>query len=228
MKLPTDKKERVKILVMILLGVTVVLYVTIQFGLGPVIKSISEKRARIRETSEELAQAKKEINRMTADLARNKETLIKLKEISSKYVIMPVLHNYILSATDIVEAQAKKVNVKLDSVREQGITEFTAAPGQQSSTRFLKCYTIRVSLSCGYNDLIKLIQQIENVNPYFCITSLSITGQPDKDVARHQMSFDLQWPTWVDQEMPLKLDAKLSELQREFVMERNVESNEKK
>jgi len=229
MKLPTDSKERAKILVMILLGVVVVLIVTVQFGLRPVLKSISNKKAAIEDTREKLAQAKKEIKQMSADMAKNAETLIKLKDISSKYVIMPVLQNYSLGATEIMESQAKKVNVKLDSIREAGISEVADMPGQPSSKRLLKCYNLRVSLLCGYNDLTRLIQQIESINPYFCIVGMSIIGQqPDKDVTVHRISFDLQWPTWADLEMPLKLETKLSELQKEFVVEEKVESNEKK
>jgi hypothetical protein len=217
MKLPTDKKERMKVFLMIGIGVALVLFVGIFYGIAPVLKSRSDTQAKILELKAQLDQAVKESKQSQPDIAKSREALLKLKNISEKYLLRPILNSYVLPAQDVIETEAKKLGIKA-AVTEVSLGEI---PGRQSTKT--KAYTAHVALECGYNQFIKLVQRIEAANPYFCITAISITGQPAKDPRRHSITFDIQWPTWVDLEMPDKLDAQLEKLnETSRLIERDV------
>jgi hypothetical protein len=217
MKLPTDKKERMKVFLMIGIGVALVLFVGIFYGIAPILKSRSDTKAKIVELRAQLDQAVKETKQSQPDIAKSRETLLKLKTTSEKYLLRPILNSYVLPAQDVIETETKKLALKA-TVTEVSLGEI---PGRRSTKT--KAYTAHVSLECGYNQLVKLVRQIEAVNPYFCITAISITGQPARDPRRHSVTFDVQWPTWGDLEMADKLDAQLEKLnETSRLVERDV------
>jgi hypothetical protein len=205
MKWPEDKKERMQWLVMIGIGTVVVLYVAVQFGIMPILKSKKAKLARIEELKVEIANAEKEIKQRTKDEAENKEVLQKIMDISEKYVLKPVLGlNYKITAGEVIEPVAKKQGLKIDSLRQVAI-------GVEASQSSLKAFTARTVLSCGYNDLVKLIREIEASNPFLSVIAVTVTSQGPESPEKHLVTFDVEWPVWADTEMPAKLSKQLKD-----------------
>jgi hypothetical protein len=211
MKLPTDKKERMKWLAIIVVGSLAAVFVAIYFGIIPILQKRSQLKAEIADLQDKLENAKKESKQKDRDVESNRKTLLSIKDISSKYIIKPVLNNYVLMASDFIESQAKKAGFKSVTVSEKGFANIAVRAGDES-TKTVKAYMVSVSVQCGYNDFVKLIRQIESANPFYCVTAISIGGQPAKDPRQHVIAFDIQWPTWIDVDMPNKLDAQLSQL----------------
>jgi hypothetical protein len=134
-------------------------------------------------------------------------------------MIKPVLNNYVLEATDFIESQGKSVGVKVTGVHEGGFTEVS----RLGDIRNAKAYIVHVNVECGYSDFVKLLHQIESANPYYSVSSITITGQPIKDPRKQLIAFELQWPTWSDTDMPAKLDEQLAEVAK-LEMEEQLEA----
>ncbi len=199
MKLPTDKAERTKILMIIGIAVIGVGYVAYSFGLSPLLAKQRATSARITELEDLLWRGKNDINMIPINLKQNCETLEQILDISEvkRQILRPSLGNYLLVASDIVESRADALNLKIDKINETiarknmprtGVTTNPNAP------RFMP-YAVNVSLACGLADLVQLVRALEEDNPYLCITRLGVienTQTPES----HAVSFDIQWPIW--------------------------------
>lgn len=214
MKLPEDKKERAKILALIAVGAVGVLYMVIQVGITPLLKSKQAKIARIQELKEELKKARREIDQVPRNRKKNYEGLLRIKEVSEKYALHPRLGNFLLVVTDILEKRAEKLGIELESIREIGISEIPQNSSKGKENAF-KSYGVSVALTCSFHDVICFLREIESSNPYLCIFGLGITGQPEENPEKHRVSFNVQWPIWADYEMPARIEEQLQGLQSE-------------
>jgi len=208
MKLPEDKQERTKVLVLVAIGGIAVIFGIIQGVINPMRTYKQEQANRLIELGDQIEKAKRAINRASSDEERNIEAVTRIKEISDKYILHPVLGNFLLGPTRILERNASSVGITLDSVREVGISEILQDTRKKIDNVF-KSYTVRVSVACGYTDLAKFLKEVEAGNPYLCMTSMTITGNPDADPETHAITLDIQWPVWADYEMSTALEKQL-------------------
>ncbi len=205
MKLPEDKKERVKILFLIGFGTVGVLYMVISLGIKPLLKSKQTDKAEIERLTAEKKTSEGIIKGMAADKKENFETLRQIKDISDKpYLIHPLLgENYKLVVQRIVARRARNVELKPEPIREVG-DKTIAKYGAD-----IKAWTASVSLVCGYNDAIRFMREFEENNPFLCITTIEILAQPDPE--KHRVTFRAQWPIWANRRMPAWLNKELAE-----------------
>lgn len=209
MKLPEDKKERMKVLILIGIGVVVAIGLIFKapvVGILPVLKSKKEKLAKIEQLKTEIAAANKEIKQLDKDKAENLDILRKIAEVSGKYVLTPVLGNYKISASEVIEPIAKKYNIKIEQIRQIGIS-------QEAGQTSVRAFGARVILFCSYENTRHLIAEIEQKNPLISVMNISITGKTENR-EQHAVSFDVQWPVWADTEIPVKLAQQLKELDK--------------
>lgn len=207
MKLPEDKKERNKILALIGIGAIVVVAVLFKMpviGIMPLLASKQAKLAKMEVLRDDIEKANKEIKQHEKDKVENLEVLKKIIETSDIYVLKPVLGNYKLSASEIVEPAAKKMNIKLDQMRQIGV----APEANQTSYR---AFSARVAVFCSYYEMVKLIREIEAGNPLLSVLNISITAQAEFP-EKHLIAFDVQWPVWADVETSAKLAKQLQDL----------------
>ena len=209
MKLPEDKQQRTKLLIVIALASILVILGITHGIIGPSVKYKKDLRARLADNSDQVAAAKDQIRRVSRAFAADRERVARIVELSDEHVLHPVIGNYLLSATEIIEKHAQALDLKTAPLREVGISEIPR-PRKSKIENALKCYAVRVSLSCGYDDLCKLLTSLEQDNPYLTITGLGITGQPDTDPERHSVTFDIQWPVWADPGTPDELRQQLN------------------
>ncbi len=211
MKLPDDKKERQKILGLIAAGVIAVCYVGYTYGIKPLLQKRQNAITKITELDGKLWQANLDIKQIPVYMQQNNEIIDGIIDISENKlnVLHPNLGNFLLVAEGIIEKHAKNLKLTIKDVQK------IAQPGKRlkkenteidpKAPRFAS-YTVKVEMECGFLDLTKLIHAIEEENPYLCITSLAIIGQ-EENVTQHALSFEVQWPIWVNPRQPIKLMA---------------------
>ena len=204
MKLPEDKQERMKIFALIGIGVLIVI-VLAYLGIKSLRESKSAKIATLEELHKQQKSANIEINMMSRDNEVNRETVTEIIEISDKYVLRPVLGNYLLKAKEILKKYEKELDIKFEEIRDSGIS---AVP---HGARVYNIYTTRIRVECSYHDLIRVIREIEADNPYSCVTTISIATLAD-DPEKHTINFDVQWPVWADPEKSVELVKQLKDI----------------
>ena len=124
MKLPEDKKERTKVLALIGIGVIFVVGLIFKapvVGVLPLMKSKKDKLAKIEQLKKDTEDANKEIRQHDKDKAENLEVLKKIVNESTKHVLKPVLGNYKISASEVIEPIAKKSNLTIQQIKHIGV-----------------------------------------------------------------------------------------------------------
>ena len=207
MKLPEDRKERVKVLSLVAIGVVAVLNGLFAGVLRPHIRKQNDRRTRIAELTEQMEKGRRNISRMVKGQRRNMEVLRDILYVADEkgYILMPRLGNYLLGATEIIESSMQRAGLSGFEVREVGILQLPQPP-TETVERALKSYSVHIDMECGIHDLVRLLQIIEEENPYVCISGINVEGQVGKPAA-HRVGFDVQWPIWVDFETPDALRA---------------------
>jgi hypothetical protein len=217
MKLPEDKAERNKMLGLIGVGVIALAYVTFAFGISPFFQKQNAAEIRISELDDRLWKSKKDIQNAPLNSQKNNELLTQILEASEKeqHILRPSLGNYLLVATDIISRHADAVGITIESISETRPTNSQLPEGHDPNGPRFKAYTVNVKLTCNVLELMKLIEALETANPYLCITRMGIFGRAT-DIEQHAVSFDVQWPAWIDNDLPLQLAAEqLSDEERE-------------
>lgn len=209
MKLPEDKTERNKILILIAIGVMFVGYGGHMFVLTPFLQGRQETQASVAELEEKLWRARQDIDITPHNLERNREAVSHILEISEtrRQILRPNLGNYLLVAADIIGRHADTLGLEIESINETVATGPAPRGGEvDPNAPRLRAYSVNVSLTCGMHDAVRLLRSIEVENPYLCITRLGVIGRLESPT-EHAVSFDIQWPIWVDPTYPVRLAA---------------------
>ena len=214
MKLPTDKKERIKVIVLIAIGAIAVIWGLVVVVLKPYRTRKSEKAAAIKDFHERLEKGHRKITTMMRGRLKNAEILREIVQTStvSNFVLRPRLGNYLLGATELIERYAARANVPIESIDEVGTMQIPK-PKNRPTGNIFDSYGISVDLECRLCDLIRLLKAIEQENPYMCVTGLTIAGQPNKS-GKHSIGFGVQWPVWADPETPDRLKEQLEKARK--------------
>ena len=211
MKLPADPKERAKILVLIGIGTAAVLFTLVSLVIKPLLAHKAEYAKETAELKDRIDAAQRDWNRMLKDRDRNTDVLegIVKNVIKTGYILQPRLGNYELGAREYVERIAQAQGLTLESAHEIGITQIPTAPGQNQEPTF-RCYNMRIVLFTGLPELVRLLEALQAGNPYVCVTGIAVVPRKE-DPARHQVSFELQWPIWSDLMLPGALETRLAD-----------------
>ena len=209
MKLPEDKNKRTKVVALIAAGALGVLYGLFAGVLQPMARAKAGYVERIAQLQEDVSKAKKQVSRMTQDRDDSIEALRTILAESEKTVLTPRLGNFLLGATDIIDAAAQRADVILDNTREIGVAQLPAISGSKEPHSF-RSYAVALSATLDTPALIRLLGQLEAQNPYLCISEIRITAR-DGAPGEHNMSVRVQWPAWNDPDLPDVLRAELHE-----------------
>jgi len=206
MRLPEDRKERLKVFALIAIGAVAVAFTVAQLAVRPLFRSRSAKRQRIAELRGEMDAGRLEIARIDA---RRKELLELVQEIhglSVSNVLQPVLGNYLLRATELVEKEAAQAGLQFAQLQEVGRADLPkgSRPGK------LSYYSLRATLECGLAELIRLLETIEKANAYLCVADLSIMAQPPTP-DRQKVNLVIQFPVWNSPDIAEQLERDLEQ-----------------
>ena len=212
MKLPEDKKERAKILILIAIGAVLAVYGVGFLVVKPLLKGKTEQSEQIASLQEKLRRAGLAINRIESDKASISNSLTELDVIANQkgMVLRDRLGNFLLGATEIIDTHAREADISGQVVSENGISKVPQST-KRTAPPIFDTYTVTVHLEAGVHELLRMLQSLERSNPYLCVSSLVITGQPGKP-GKHAVSFEVQWPIWADSKMPQRLQDQLKEL----------------
>ncbi len=207
MKFPTDPKQKMQIYAGIAVGVIAAIVLIFMFVVQPMQATQEKKVATITTLKDTIKKADIDIKQTEPDRLARRKLLTEMIDFSNKYVLPPVLGNYQLKAREIVETQAKKMDIKIEPPREAGITDIPF----RGTAGILKGYSLRVTMKSGAHKLLYFLREIETANPYISVTAVNISGQENTDPMNHIITVDIQWPIWTDPEFPIKLEEMLKE-----------------
>ena len=208
MKIPESRSDRIKFFIVVGLAAALSLLGIAEVVVVPLMRSWRTSVERLAQCQEGLRLAHGVIARVPIDRQRNREALAEITSASEKFILQPMLGNYVLPASEIIEMRLAAHSLTMDPMREIGITDVPLAR-PKDPRKTLSLYTARVSSNCGYNELVDLIADIEGSNPYICIANLTITGDAKADPEHHRTTFDVQWPIWVDNQTTESLKSQL-------------------
>lgn len=210
MKLPQDKKERQKVFIALGLGAAFVLYGLYAGVLTPLLNKRAEFTAKKDALGKDLEKANRAIRKIDADQTLKTETLRRIRADAEKYFLKPRHgeENFLFDATEKVEAIGKRAGIVIepDTVREPASSQIPQTP-RRKTDNVIKAFSVRVSFSGGYADIVRFVREAETSNPYLSIVSLAIGGRPPPDEDRHSVNMVLQWPVWDRPEVIAKLEA---------------------
>jgi len=190
--------------------VVVVVYALVAFVIAPTRAKRADTAEQIENLEGDIDRAWKVIKRVNAGQAAHLETLEAIMEEAEgeRYILHPRLGNYLLPASEFVNACAKACGAEVKTIAEGPLSAVPQTTTRKTANTF-RSYTVRVSVECGYSELVKFLKCIEESNPYVCICALNITGQGGNP-ENHTIGFDLQWPTWADLDTPKKIKEDLA------------------
>lgn len=197
MKLPDNKKERIKILAMILMGGLAVIFAIFQLIILPVMESHKKNLASLEKKQAEYEDMMTEL-RKAQTVQKQFDAVGAQVAALSVYLAQPILGTYLIGIQANLEQFSNEAGLRLNPASEIGFAEI---PGKKKngSKHLLKSYGIRMTGSGGYPQLLDLIHQLEESNSLLCISELSIMSQSSIPES-HQISFSIEWPVWAEAE----------------------------
>lgn len=192
MKLPTGKKERAKVLVLIGMGVIVLIIVLVQLVVIPILDSrhklsedLAEYQARVKKARNEL-KASKQIQ------AEFDAVSGKLRAIADNYLLHPILGSYLVGVSEALDPQARDTGFTIEDLQERGIQALRLR-AKETSVRAYNAYSVQLVGQGSYDEIVAFLKSLEDRNPYVCITELKVSGQPDTP-ERHRVALRIEWP----------------------------------
>lgn len=222
-KLPDNPADRKKVIAALCIGGLGFVYLVFTFGIQPYLAGMQTRRARVVELEDSIWRAQNDLNSVDRNLEQNAQVVKDLLSASEslRYILRPSLGNYLLVATEIINTAAAGLHLSIDNVSE--VPRPPAPPAKSKETpasskdketppsaaaRFAP-YTVNVSLTGGLHPLIQFLNRLESANPYIILPRMVIMEQSEIDPERHFVSLHIQWPTWVDDDHPRRLEAEL-------------------
>ncbi len=203
MKLPTEKRDRIMVFVLIGVGSAAVIYAATQLALRPFLGRWAKARTEQAEVQEQLTKAATELAGIARRRVEYAAVTSRVAVVAREHVLQPILGTYLLRVREMLDTYAAGCSVKIESIREVGVLQIDEK--RDGFPRVFKAYGALISGTGTYDGLCRLIQKIEESNPYVCIGNIQVTGQPDnRDV--HRIAFSAEWPIWKDMEAPIGED----------------------
>lgn len=167
-----------------------VLYAAIFFGLAPLLNSMTIAVSTIAEYDEKIEKAQAFI-RQRDQLNREYATAQARIQAASGKIPIPVYKNYLMNMEKTILWHAEGLPVTVENVVAQA-----QIPIREGKSRFMQ-FQARVTAKSGFAALMKLMERLEQENPYLSIALLSITPNNDSPEL-HQISLVISWLVWVD------------------------------
>jgi len=202
MKLPANKKERAKILVLIGMGVIVLIIVLVQLVAIPILDSRRKLREDIEEYRTRVEKARRELRASKQIQAEFDAVSGKLKAIAEDYLLHPILGSYLVGVSEALDPQARESGFTIEDLQERGIQALRLR-AKEASGRAYNAYSVQIVGQGSYDEIAAFLKSLEGRNPYVCVTELKISEQPDTP-ERHRVTLRIEWPIEAE---PARTDA---------------------
>lgn len=215
-RLPVNPSDRKKVFAAMAAGGLALLFVAFTYGLQPYRASVHARRERVAELENEIWSAQKDLSAI--DRVRDQNNLIVALILAAseqdRHILRPSLGNYLLVATDVINRAAAGLYIDIDAISELPRTAATAPGKSEEATtepqpnRFAP-YSVNLSITGGMHELARFLHRLESANPYVTVTRLIVMQQSADNPEKHFISLHLQWPIWVDEGHPQRLQAEM-------------------
>ena len=192
MKLPTAKKERAKVLVLIGMGVIVLIIVLVQLVVIPILDSRHKLHDDLDEYHSRVEKARRELKASTQIQADFNAVTGKLRAIAENYLLHPILGSYLVGVSEALDPQARDTGLTIEDLQERGIQALRLR-AKETSARAYNAYSVQLVGQGSYDEIVAFLKSLEDRNPYVCITELKMSGQPDTP-ERHRITLRIEWP----------------------------------
>jgi hypothetical protein len=207
MKLPANKKTRTQMFLLAALLAAAALWGLWIGVAAPLRRTGRMRQGRIVTLRTDIQTAERRVRQMAADEEANAELIARIAS-EDAYVLHSRLGNYLLSATEAIDAVAREAAVDIEAITEVGVS-VRPEKTDQKVVRALNLYTANVKLRAGLHDLVRLLETASAANPYLAVTGVEIAARPATP-GRHEISLALQWPIWNDADGAPQLARTLS------------------
>ena len=200
-------KEQQQRYILIGLSALVAIFVVVQFVIKPFLTKQAQAKEEYATLKSQLEAAQQAIHNEGQLIKNVEEKNADLKKAFENYIPNP--ENPLSWATKQIYVDARAVGVDIESVTE---VDVDASPwtAKEQAKRVFKPYGVRIAMQCSYFEMIRLLQTLEESNPYLSIAEVSIASQPT-DPEKHQASLLIEWPHWKDPEQSKKLTKKFGD-----------------
>ena len=200
MRLPENKNDRIKALVLIAIAGLGVLYGLWMFIYEPLRQGRDEALAEIDVLEDQLHAARIQVRRMREMETDLIETTAALKRLSEQHMLHPRLGNYLLRAREMILEQAPGDGLQAREVEERGRVDLPRRPEEGGEGYRVRAYAVQVTARCGYDTLREWVRTLEEQNPLLTLSEMMIMAEPE-DPLHHRVRFEVHWPVWIDPEM---------------------------
>jgi hypothetical protein len=226
MKLPSNSKKRVQILILAGAGALVFL-VLAYLGLFNILSARSLTRARLSADVSQLESIDREIKALPA-LRQSRDNLFwSIQQAATNYILFHEYRNYHLTAREILLPLAAESGVTIDIPKEGVVDCFPIAdsintnkvilPASQlpaigysgPASSVFALYPVSLTGRAGFASLLTFLNHIETLNPYLAVSELTIKADP-KTPEVHDFSMTLLWPIWKNLELKPKVEDLIS------------------
>ncbi len=196
MKLPTDKKQRTQMLVLMGIVAAGAVYVLIQHVLLPFVHSRQDLPEQLEALNQQVSVAEAVIARVPDQIEQYNEIVALVHDADERYFIKPVLGSYILEAERMLAELAMEAGIEIAGIREAGFPASMAAIWRRRQYQ-IRPYSVNVNLLTDYQDLLRFVDVVEQSNPFVSVLDLEISERRNLPQA-HNIRFRIQWPMWGD------------------------------
>ena len=204
MKLPENKRERQKIAGLIAVVVLGALYGVWAFVYDPIRTKREDALEQIIDIERNLRRAETQIARVPQMESDLKSIAAELVEMSEQHMLHPRLGNYLLTAREIFAQHAARAGVNAYRTEEVGLVALPRGGDRADAAQTVQAYAMRVMMNGGYEDFRRLVRDMEEANPYVSFSAFLVAAQSDQP-QRHLITFEVQWPVWVDPAMRMTI-----------------------
>lgn len=200
MKLPESKKDRIVFFALIGVVAVVVLFVAIQWGLLPLLDSRRKLESSLIEREDKLKKARRELDYAPGIQKDYDDVTAQIERIKRENVFRPILGSYLVAVSEQIETAAKATGVRIEETREIGVFDIPLK-AKAASLKAFKLFAVQVSAYGSYQSLARFLKQLEERNPYFGITDMSIAGQAERP-DEQRVNVRMEWP--IENVVPVK------------------------
>ena len=219
MKLPTNPKMRMQLLILAGVGGLVILLLG-YFGLSSLLTQRAETRIKLHAALEQMDKINREIKALPA-LRQSRDDLFRsIQNAATHYILFHEYRNYHLTARETLMPMAAALNITLDIPNEGALMDFPI-PESKVTDRLIKAqpktpreyagpisstfglYPVTLTGRAGFIPLLAFIRRMEDANPYMTVTDLSV-GADSQSPEIHSFSLTVLWPIWKNLELKPK------------------------
>ncbi|MEI8140326.1 MAG: hypothetical protein WCI03_10720 [bacterium] len=170
----------------------VIIYVALQWGLFPVLESKRNLESKLVERQEKLKKARRELDYAPGIQQEYDDIMAQIEKIKRENVFRPILGSYLVGVSEQIESAARATGVRIEDIHEVGVLDLPLK-AKNSSLKAFKLFAVQVSAYGSYQAFTLFISQMEERNPFFGVTDLTIAGQSDKPEEQRSV-VQMEWP----------------------------------